>query len=47
MKMAKGEIIQGELAETSDSDSDSKSILGQMEFYTFDFTKAVPKNPPN
>jgi hypothetical protein len=47
MKMAKGEIIQGELAETSDSDTDSKSILGQMEFYTFDFTKAVPKNPPN
>jgi len=47
MKMAKGEIIQGELAETSDSDADSKSILGQMEFYTFDFTKAVPKNPPN
>jgi len=38
-----GEIIQGELVDEGD-DTDSKSILGQIEFYTFDVSKAIPKS---
>ena len=39
-----GEIIQGELAEEEGDNTDSKSILGQIEFYTFDVSKAIPKD---
>tara|TARA_B100000949_G_scaffold112634_1_gene99810 strand:+ start:1665 stop:2138 length:474 start_codon:yes stop_codon:yes gene_type:complete len=45
-KMADGELIQGELTIEDDADFSSKSILGQMEFYTFDYTKVIPKDPP-
>ena len=38
-----GELIQGELVDEGD-DTDSKSILGQIEFYTFDVSKAIPKS---
>ena len=40
-----GEIIQGELVDEGD-DTNSKSILGQIEFYTFDVSRTLPKGPP-
>ena len=42
-RQADGEIIQGELIDEGE-DSNSKSILGQIEFYSFDVTKAIPKD---
>ena len=42
-RQADGEIIQGELIDEGE-DSNSKSILGQIEFYSFDITKAIPKD---
>ena len=46
-RQAEGEIIQGELIDDLD-ETDSKSILGQIEFYTFEFSRAIPKeNSPS
>ena len=42
-RQADGEIIQGELIDEGE-DSNSKSILGQIEFYSFNVTKAIPKD---
>ena len=42
-RQADGEIIQGELVDEGE-DTNSKSILGQIEFYSFDVTKAIPKS---
>ena len=42
-RQADGEIIQGELIDEGE-DTNSKSILGQIEFYSFDVTKAIPKD---
>ena len=42
-RQADGEIIQGELVDEGE-DTNSKSILGQIEFYSFDVTKAIPKD---
>ena len=42
-RQADGEIIQGELVDEGE-DTNSKSILGQIEFYSFDITKAIPKD---
>ena len=40
-----GEIIQGEFAEEmTKDDTTSKSVLGQIEFYTFDVSRAIPKD---
>ena len=42
-RQAQGEIIQGEFTEAMDDTDGSKSILGQIEWYSFDFTQTVPK----
>ena len=42
-RQAEGEIIQGEFIDDLD-ETGSKSILGQIEFYTFDVSKIIPKN---
>ena len=42
-RQQEGEIIEGELIDEGE-DSNSKSILGQIEFYSFDITKAIPKD---
>ena len=39
-----GEVIQGELTDQTDDDTSSKSRLGQIEFYTFDVSRAIPKD---
>ena len=41
-QQAQGEIVQGELTDMVNETS-SKSVLGQIEFYTFDVSKAIPK----
>ena len=41
-----GELVQGELTDEGEDSDGSKSVLGQIEFYTFDVTKAIPKEPP-
>jgi len=44
-RQAQGELVQGEFIEDAMDDSDgSKSVLGQIEWYTFDFTQTVPKD---
>ena len=44
-RQAEGEIIQGEVVDDLD-ETGSKSILGQIEFYAFDVSRAMPKGPP-
>ena len=39
-----GEVIQWELTDQTDDDTSSKSRLGQIEFYTFDVSRAIPKD---
>ena len=43
-RQEEGEVIQGELTDQTDDDTSSKSRLGQIEFYTFDVSRAIPKD---
>jgi len=45
-RQAEGEIIQGELVGDDDTAPNSKSLLGQIEFYTFDVSQLIPKSVP-
>ena len=46
-RQADGEIIQGELVdEDAMNQTQSKSILGEIEFYTFDVSQLIPKSEP-
>ena len=42
-RQSQGEIIQGEFTEAK-NDTSSKSILGQIEWYSFDVSKTIPKD---
>ena len=39
-----GEVVQGEFVDQPNDDTSSKSRLGQIEFYTFDVSRAIPKD---
>ena len=39
-----GEVVQGEFVDQHNDDTSSKSRLGQIEFYTFDVSRAIPKD---
>ena len=46
-RQADGEIIQGELVdEDAMNQTQSKSVLGEIEFYTFDVSQLIPKSEP-